>query len=178
MQIGEPIRTVVVEPLELPVQEPKTEPEPANEPQPAEAPVAQRSFRTTHRASLDTASGTGMLRASSRSTANCGFHVSRSPQPVEPTEVVPFRVFQKPHSILPSCRTSVALVASTPRRQLTTCTSAATKSSESAAKSTCGARSWSTNADGVPSSPIPEPLLLRPTNSRSRFQRSTLDSRL
>jgi hypothetical protein len=41
MQIGEPIRTVVVEPLELPVQEPKTEPEPANEPQPAEAPVAQ-----------------------------------------------------------------------------------------------------------------------------------------
>ena len=41
MQIGEPIRTVVVEPLELPVQEPKAEPEPANEPQPADAPVAQ-----------------------------------------------------------------------------------------------------------------------------------------
>ena len=29
MQIGEPIRTIVVEPLELPVQEPKAEPEPA-----------------------------------------------------------------------------------------------------------------------------------------------------
>jgi len=41
MQIGEPIRTVVVEPLVLPVQEPKAEPEPAYEPQPAEAPVSQ-----------------------------------------------------------------------------------------------------------------------------------------
>jgi hypothetical protein len=41
MQIGKPIRTIVVEPLELPVQEPKSEPEPANEPEPAEAPVAQ-----------------------------------------------------------------------------------------------------------------------------------------
>lgn len=41
MQIGEPIRTVVVEPLELPVQEPKAEPEPANQPEPVEAPVAQ-----------------------------------------------------------------------------------------------------------------------------------------
>jgi hypothetical protein len=41
MQIGQPIRTIIVEPLELPVQEPKAEPEPANEPQPAEAPVSQ-----------------------------------------------------------------------------------------------------------------------------------------
>jgi hypothetical protein len=41
MQIGEPLRTIVVEPLELPVQEPKAEPEPANEPEPAEAPVSQ-----------------------------------------------------------------------------------------------------------------------------------------
>ena len=31
MQIGEPIRTIVVEPLELPVQEPKAEPEPAKQ---------------------------------------------------------------------------------------------------------------------------------------------------
>jgi hypothetical protein len=43
MQIGTPIRTIVVEPLELPVQEPKIEPEPSHEaePQPEEAPVAQ-----------------------------------------------------------------------------------------------------------------------------------------
>jgi hypothetical protein len=41
MQIGEPIRTIVVEPLELPVQDPQAEPEPANEPQPAKAPVSQ-----------------------------------------------------------------------------------------------------------------------------------------
>jgi hypothetical protein len=41
MQIGKPIRTIVVEPLELPVQEPLVEPEPSNEPEPAEAPVAQ-----------------------------------------------------------------------------------------------------------------------------------------
>jgi hypothetical protein len=41
MQIGKPLRTTVVEPLELPVQEPKAEPEPANEPEPAEAPVSQ-----------------------------------------------------------------------------------------------------------------------------------------
>jgi hypothetical protein len=41
MQIGEPLRTIVVEPLELPVQEPTAEPEPANEPEPAEAPVSQ-----------------------------------------------------------------------------------------------------------------------------------------
>jgi len=43
MQIGKPIRTIEVEPLELPVQEPKAEPEPSREaePQPAEAPVAQ-----------------------------------------------------------------------------------------------------------------------------------------
>jgi hypothetical protein len=31
MQIGEPLRTIVVEPVELPVQEPETQPEPANE---------------------------------------------------------------------------------------------------------------------------------------------------
>ena len=37
MQIGEPLRTIVVEPLALPVQEPKAEPEPAHEPEPAEA---------------------------------------------------------------------------------------------------------------------------------------------
>jgi hypothetical protein len=41
MQIGKPLRTIIVEPLELPVQAPKTEPKPANEPQPAEAPVSQ-----------------------------------------------------------------------------------------------------------------------------------------
>jgi hypothetical protein len=41
MQIGKPLRTFDVEPLELPVQEPKAEPEPANEPEPAEAPVSQ-----------------------------------------------------------------------------------------------------------------------------------------
>jgi hypothetical protein len=37
MQIGKPLRIIVVEPLELPVQEPKAEPEPAHEPEPAEA---------------------------------------------------------------------------------------------------------------------------------------------
>jgi hypothetical protein len=41
MQIGKPVRTIIVEPLELPVQDPKAEPEPANEPQPAEAPVSR-----------------------------------------------------------------------------------------------------------------------------------------
>jgi hypothetical protein len=43
MQIGKPLRTIVVEPLELPVQQPPAEPEPLREaePQPAEAPVAQ-----------------------------------------------------------------------------------------------------------------------------------------
>jgi hypothetical protein len=42
MQIGKPIRTVVVEPLELPVQEPQAEPEPEPvAPEPAEAPVSQ-----------------------------------------------------------------------------------------------------------------------------------------
>jgi hypothetical protein len=41
MQIGEPIRTIVVEPLELPVREPKAKPEPASEPEPVEAPVSQ-----------------------------------------------------------------------------------------------------------------------------------------
>jgi hypothetical protein len=37
------IQIIVVEPLELPMQEPKAEPEPSREaqPQPAEAPVAQ-----------------------------------------------------------------------------------------------------------------------------------------
>jgi len=43
MQIGLPIRTIVVEPHELPMQEPKAEPEPSHEaePQPVEAPVSQ-----------------------------------------------------------------------------------------------------------------------------------------
>lgn len=41
MQIGKPLRTIVVEPLELPVHPPKAEPEPANEPEPAVAPVSQ-----------------------------------------------------------------------------------------------------------------------------------------
>jgi hypothetical protein len=39
MQIGEPLRTIVVEPLELPVQEPKEQPKPVvpertNQPEP------------------------------------------------------------------------------------------------------------------------------------------------
>ncbi len=43
MQIGKPLRTIVVEPLETPVQQPPVEPEPSHEaePQPAEAPVSQ-----------------------------------------------------------------------------------------------------------------------------------------
>jgi len=41
MQIGEPLRTIIVEPLELPVQDPQAEPEPANEREPVEAPVSQ-----------------------------------------------------------------------------------------------------------------------------------------
>jgi hypothetical protein len=41
MQIGEPMRTIVVDPLEIPVREPKAEPESANEPEPVEAPVSQ-----------------------------------------------------------------------------------------------------------------------------------------
>jgi hypothetical protein len=43
MQIGEPIRTFVVEPLELPVNQPRGEPEPipASEPEPEQMPVAQ-----------------------------------------------------------------------------------------------------------------------------------------
>jgi hypothetical protein len=43
MQIGKPLRTIVVEPLEIPVQQPLVEPEPFREaePQPAEAPVSQ-----------------------------------------------------------------------------------------------------------------------------------------
>ena len=44
MQIGEPLRTIVVEPLELPVQEPAGEPEPVHvpesEPEPEQVPVA------------------------------------------------------------------------------------------------------------------------------------------
>ncbi len=34
MQIGEPLRTVVVEPLELPVREPENQPEPIPTPEP------------------------------------------------------------------------------------------------------------------------------------------------
>ena len=43
MQIGEPLRTVVVEPLELPVKQPTGEPElvPAPEPQPEQVPISQ-----------------------------------------------------------------------------------------------------------------------------------------
>src|ERR1035437_4362087 len=43
MQIGEPLRTIVVEPLELPVQQPagKPEPVPVPEPEPEQVPVAQ-----------------------------------------------------------------------------------------------------------------------------------------
>jgi hypothetical protein len=43
MQIGEPLRTIVVEPLELPVQRPAGEPEPVPvlpEPEPERVPVA------------------------------------------------------------------------------------------------------------------------------------------
>ena len=43
MQIGEPLRTIVVEPLEIPVNKPSSEPEPVveqPEPEPAQAPVA------------------------------------------------------------------------------------------------------------------------------------------
>jgi hypothetical protein len=43
MQIGEPLRTIVVEPLELPVHQPTDEPEPVPvpEPEPEQEPVAQ-----------------------------------------------------------------------------------------------------------------------------------------
>jgi hypothetical protein len=44
MQIGEPLRTIVVEPLEVPVQPPAAEPEtfPASaQPEPEQEPVAQ-----------------------------------------------------------------------------------------------------------------------------------------
>ena len=45
MQIGKPLRTIVVEPLELPVSQPTGEPEPdrapAPEPEPEHVPVAQ-----------------------------------------------------------------------------------------------------------------------------------------
>ena len=45
MQIGKPLRTVVVEPLELPVKQPTVEPEPVPvpepEPEPVQVPVAQ-----------------------------------------------------------------------------------------------------------------------------------------
>jgi hypothetical protein len=43
MQIGEPLRTIVVEPLELPVNQPAGEPEPVPvpEPVPEQEPVAQ-----------------------------------------------------------------------------------------------------------------------------------------
>jgi hypothetical protein len=41
MQIGEPLRTIVVEPLEVPVQQPAGEPVPVPEPEPEQVPVAQ-----------------------------------------------------------------------------------------------------------------------------------------
>jgi hypothetical protein len=42
MQIGKPLRTIVIEPLELPVGEPENQPEPlpAPEPEPEKAPIA------------------------------------------------------------------------------------------------------------------------------------------
>ena len=40
MQIGEPLRTIVVEPLELPVNQP-TEPVHVPEPEPEQVPVAE-----------------------------------------------------------------------------------------------------------------------------------------
>jgi len=43
MQIGEPLRTIVVEPIELPVKQPASEPEPVPvpepEPEPEQVPV-------------------------------------------------------------------------------------------------------------------------------------------
>ena len=39
MQIGKPLRTVIVEPLELPVKEPTAEPEPVSVPEPDQEPV-------------------------------------------------------------------------------------------------------------------------------------------
>jgi hypothetical protein len=45
MRIGESLRTIVVEPLELPVRQPMGEPEPVHapepEPEPEQVPVAQ-----------------------------------------------------------------------------------------------------------------------------------------
>jgi len=43
MQIGEPLRTIIVEPLELAVKQPAGEPEPvvAPQPEPEQEPVAQ-----------------------------------------------------------------------------------------------------------------------------------------
>jgi hypothetical protein len=43
MQIGEPLRTIIVEPLELPVKPPKSEPEPVPvpEPEPEQVPAAR-----------------------------------------------------------------------------------------------------------------------------------------
>jgi hypothetical protein len=38
MQIGEPVKTIVVEPLELPVGEPKSQPGPLAEPKPEPEP--------------------------------------------------------------------------------------------------------------------------------------------
>ena len=44
MQIGKPLRTIVVEPLELPVERPASEPEPepnAPEPEPEQVPATR-----------------------------------------------------------------------------------------------------------------------------------------
>ena len=44
MQIGKPLRTIVVEPLELPVERPTSEPEPepnAPEPEPEQVPATR-----------------------------------------------------------------------------------------------------------------------------------------
>jgi hypothetical protein len=38
MQIGEPLRTIVIEPLELPVDDPQTQPDPEPAPQPEPEP--------------------------------------------------------------------------------------------------------------------------------------------
>lgn len=41
MQIGESLRTVIVEPLEFPIKQPKTEPEPVPVPEPEPKPVLE-----------------------------------------------------------------------------------------------------------------------------------------
>ncbi len=42
MQIGKSVKTILVEPLELPVAEPQPQPEPLDDPEPAPAPQPER----------------------------------------------------------------------------------------------------------------------------------------